>query len=80
MNYEIFNWTAFLFLFVAYVLLLKGVFTARNYVYLGMQLVGGTSFVIVGICVGAWSVWAFNSVWIIATLCAIISKIRKKKL
>ena len=80
MNFEIFNWIAFLSLFVAYVLLLKGIFTAQNWIYLILQLVGGFSFVIVGICVHAWSVWMFNGVWIIATLCAIISKIRKKKL
>jgi len=78
LNYEIFNWTAFLFLFVAYVLLLKGVFTAQNYIYLGMQLVGGTSFVIIGIYVNAWSVWMFNGFWIIATLWALILKVKKK--
>lgn len=77
MSYEIFNWSAFLFLFIAYVLLLKGIFTAQNYIYLGMQLVGGTSFVIVGIYVNAWSVWMFNGVWIIATLIAIISNKKK---
>jgi hypothetical protein len=69
------QWSAFVSLFVAYILLLLGIFKAKNWIYLWLQLIGGLSFILVGIHTGTWSIWMFNSVWVAATLCAIISKI-----
>ena len=75
MWYGIFNCLAFGSLFVAYVLLLRGVFSPKNWIYLGLNVIGGISFVIVGLGAKAWSVWVFNGIWTFVTLDAIISKL-----
>jgi len=79
MNFGIFNWIAFLSLFIAYILLLKKKLTAQNCIYLILQLIGGLSFIIVGICAKTWSVWLFNGVWVVVTLYALYMVIFKKK-
>lgn len=79
MNLGIFNWIAFLSLFVAYVLLLKKKLTAQSHVYLILNLLGGISFVVVGVCAKAWSVWLFNGIWVGVTLYALYTIIFKKK-
>lgn len=72
MSYQIFNWIACLSLFSAYILLLKKVLFPHNFIYLLLNLIGGISFVIVGVFAKVWSVWIFNGMWVIITLGAII--------
>jgi len=73
------QWSAFVSLFVAYILLLLGVFKPKNWLYLCLQLIGGVSFILVGLYTKVWSIWAFNGIWVVTTLSAMILKVIKSK-
>jgi len=70
----IFQWTAFVPLFIAYTLLICKIFKSNDWTYLCLNLIGGVSFILVGIFAKSWSIWLFNGVWVAITLGAIISK------
>lgn len=73
------QWTAFVPLFIAYTLLICKVFKSNDWLYLCLNLIGGASFILVGIFAKSWSIWLFNGVWIAVTLGAMVLKVIKSK-